>query len=234
MTLTINRDYYLGASKQAPSRSNGIVYIIVHNTGNMNSTAKENASYMKRATFPNTGVNVTAFIDDGSTVYEMQDQGVRTWGAGSINRYTCLQVEQCYFSDQTKTLKAADNVAQYVADYIKTSGIKDYNIVSHKWASQNFGGSDHSDEIVGMSMDAFVALVNDKMDVVNPPQNKGEIDMILIKCVDNGRYYVTNGVTVRYIKTTRMLKSYQQAGVPTQEMLQVELDKEFGTKATAV
>jgi N-acetylmuramoyl-L-alanine amidase CwlA len=163
MTLAINKDYWLNAPQQAPQKYNGKTYIVIHNVGVVDSGAKNNGAYMKRETYPKQGVNVTAFVDDGNTVYELQKPGVVTWGAGKINRYTCLQVEQCYFSDASRTAKSADNTAQYVADCIKSYGLTNYEIVSHKWASLNFGGSDHTDEIVGMSMDQFKALVNSKL-----------------------------------------------------------------------
>lgn len=70
----------------------------------------------------------------------------------------------------------------------------------------------------------------------NYTPNKETIDMYLIYTVDTKRWYVSTGVGVRYIRTTRMLSAYQNQFVslklPTDKMYQVELDKEFGNAAT--
>ena len=63
-----------------------------------------------------------------------------------------------------------------------------------------------------------------------------EIEMYLIECIDSKRWYVSTGVDVRYIKTTRMLGNYgNQFGklnLRVDKMYQKELDIEFGTNAT--
>ena len=60
--------------------------------------------------------------------------------------------------------------------------------------------------------------------------------MYLINCIDSKRWYVSNGVDVRYIKTTRMLGNYgNQFGklnLRVDNIYQKELDDEFGTNAT--
>ncbi|NCC17303.1 MAG: hypothetical protein EOM28_13450, partial [Clostridia bacterium] len=67
-------------------------------------------------------------------------------------------------------------------------------------------------------------------------QNEKEIEMYLIYCTDTKRYYVSNGVSVRYVRSTRMLENYQnkwgKLNLPKDTMLQVELDAEFGPNAT--
>ena len=63
-----------------------------------------------------------------------------------------------------------------------------------------------------------------------------EIEMYLIECIDTKRCYISNGVDVRYVKTTRMLGNYgNQFGklnLRVDKMYQKELDIEFGTNAT--
>ncbi|GAB2026095.1 hypothetical protein OfM1_21680 [Lactovum odontotermitis] len=65
---------------------------------------------------------------------------------------------------------------------------------------------------------------------------KGLIKMYLIFCTDTKRWYVSNGVEVRYVKTGRVLNNYQdkwaKLGLPTDTMYQAELDAEFGKNAT--
>lgn len=81
-------------------------------------------------------------------------------------------------------------------------------------------------------------------DIVNLDQwltavsEKGEIGMYLINCKDTGYWYVSDGVEIRYIRTTRMLDNYcNQFGklnLPVDVMFQEELDAEFGKNATDV
>lgn len=63
-----------------------------------------------------------------------------------------------------------------------------------------------------------------------------ETEMYLINCIDSKRWYVSTGVDVRYIKTTRMLGNYgNQFGklnLRVDNIYQKELDDEFGTNAT--
>lgn len=63
-----------------------------------------------------------------------------------------------------------------------------------------------------------------------------EIEMYLINCIDSKRWYVSTGVDVRYIKTTRMLSNYgnqfSKLNLRVDKMYQKELDVEFGTNAT--
>ena len=72
----------------------------------------------------------------------------------------------------------------------------------------------------------------------NQGTNKGEIEMYLIKTLDTNRWYISNGVDVRYIRTTRVLDNYgskwAKLNLPVDNVYQVELDKEFGAKATAI
>ncbi|KSU16328.1 Phage lysin N-acetylmuramoyl-L-alanine amidase [Lactococcus lactis subsp. lactis] len=58
----------------------------------------------------------------------------------------------------------------------------------------------------------------------------------LIFAKDTKRWYITNGIEIRYIKTTRVLGNYQNQwlkfNLPVDTMFQGEVDKEFGTGAT--
>ncbi len=58
----------------------------------------------------------------------------------------------------------------------------------------------------------------------------------LIFAKDTKRWYITNGIEIRYIKTGRVLGNYQNQWLkfklPVDTMFQAEVDKEFGTGAT--
>ena len=62
--------------------------------------------------------------------------------------------------------------------------------------------------------------------------NTEEVEMYIIQTKDTGRCYITNGVDIRHIKTTRVLAAYtDKFGIKTDIMYQGEVDKEFGDKA---
>lgn len=67
----------------------------------------------------------------------------------------------------------------------------------------------------------------------NQSGNQGEINMYLINCKDNKRWYLSTGSEIKYIKTTRVLNFYQNGlKLPVDVMFQEELDNEFGKSAT--
>ena len=63
-----------------------------------------------------------------------------------------------------------------------------------------------------------------------------EIEMYLIECTDTKRYYISNGVDIRYVRTIRMLSNYKnqfgKLNLRVDKMYQSELDAEFGKNAT--
>lgn len=71
---------------------------------------------------------------------------------------------------------------------------------------------------------------------VSNNSNGGEIQMYLIKGLDNAgkvkHWYVSDGVSVRHIRTTRMLQNYQdkwaKLNLRTDTMYVAEIEKEFG------
>lgn len=73
---------------------------------------------------------------------------------------------------------------------------------------------------------------------INYSPNKELLDMYLIYTLDTKRWYVSNGVSVRYIRTTRFLDSYRDKYVklrlPVEQVYQKEIDNEFGTNATKI
>ena len=64
-------------------------------------------------------------------------------------------------------------------------------------------------------------------------KGKGKKKMILFNTVDTTRAYVSDGVTIRWIKTTRLLKTFQKTADITDVVYQKELDDEFGKANTS-
>ena len=57
--------------------------------------------------------------------------------------------------------------------------------------------------------------------------------MILLNTVDTKRAYVSDCVSIRWIKTARLLKTFQKTADITDVVYQKELDDEFGKANTS-
>ena len=64
-------------------------------------------------------------------------------------------------------------------------------------------------------------------------KGKGKKKMILFNTVDTKRAYVSDGVTIRWVKTARLLKTFQKTADITDVVYQKELDDEFGKANTS-
>lgn len=99
----------------------------------------------------------------------------------------------------------------------------------------------------GQVLQGLVRRRQAELDLFNKPvssnsnqniQTKGEIKMYLIKGLDiSGKpkhWYVSDGISIRHIRTTRMLDNYQnkwaKLNLPIDTMLCAEIEKEFGIK----
>ena len=83
----------------------------------------------------------------------------------------------------------------------------------------------------------FIAELNKRLTGQNNGNNsnkgKGKKKMILFNTVDTKRAYVSDGVTIRWVKTTRLLKTFQKTADITEVVYQKELDDEFGKANTS-
>ena len=77
----------------------------------------------------------------------------------------------------------------------------------------------------------FIAELNKRLTGQN--KEKGKKKMILFNTVDTKRAYVSDGVTIRWIKTVRLLRTFQKAADVTDLVYQQELDDEFGKANTS-
>jgi len=99
----------------------------------------------------------------------------------------------------------------------------------------------------GQVLQGLVRRRQAELDLFNKPvngssnqniQTKGEIKMYLIKGLDNSgkakHWYISDGVSVRHIRTIRMLENYQnkwaKLNLPVDTMYIAEIEKEFGRK----
>ena len=77
----------------------------------------------------------------------------------------------------------------------------------------------------------FISELNKRLTGQN--KEKGKKKMILFNTVDTKRAYISDGVTIRWIKTVRLLKTFQKVADVTDLVYQQELDDEFGKANTS-
>ena len=77
----------------------------------------------------------------------------------------------------------------------------------------------------------FISELNKRLTGQN--KEKGKKKMILFNTVDTKRAYVSDGVTIRWVKTARLLETFQKTADITDVVYQKELDDEFGKANTS-
>ena len=159
--VSIRKNYLNGTPKTKTELYNGKKIIIIHNTATPGATTANEDEYFHRE-WARSETFVHAFVDWNGEAVEHQQEGYIAWGAGNVNKYAWLQVEQCIGTD-AQNKQSAEHVAQYVAEKIKASGepFESFNIISHADASLTFGGSDHMDSIVGVGWSDFINRVKE-------------------------------------------------------------------------
>lgn len=174
MEINIQKSYLQGLPNQQATPHNGKRIIIIHNTATPEATARNEGVYFNRE-WQNIQTFVHAFADWNGDVVELAPYGLVAWGAGYVNKYAFLQVEQCISNDAQKNRQSAEAVAQYVAKKIRESGVpfSDYRIIDHATASVEFGGSDHMDSIVGVGWADFINRIQQlTTQTTQPAQSK--------------------------------------------------------------
>ena len=227
----------------------------LHSTANPSAPLDNEVAYLSR-NYPNG--NYTHLVGENGRVIQVAEVGQGAWDVGgSWNAETYAAIEfgervtsQADFDKSYKVyIELARDLAKQAGipltlDTSDVSGIK-----THNYASRTGHGSDHVDPIAflekwGVSYAQLKHDIENGFDAQNAENSKKEaennlteeIEMYLINCIDSKRWYVSTGVDVRYIKTTRMLNNYgNQFGklnLRVDRMYQKELDVEFGTNAT--
>lgn len=130
----------------------GKYLIVAHETANDKSTIDNEVSFMTRNW---QNAFVTHFVGGGGRVVQVAPVGYVQWGAGNANGYAYAQVELCRTKDKAQFAKDYAVYCQLLADLAKQAGIPvtldtgtkatDKGIKSHKWVSDNLGGTTHQD-----------------------------------------------------------------------------------------
>ena len=116
-------------------------FIVAHDTGNKNSTAKNNVDYYKR-TANEMSASAHLFVDDKECV-ECVPLTEKAWHVlynvttdnkmfGYNANDVAIGVELCYFDDKNRSLKAYQNYVQVLANLCKTYKLDTQKIVGHE------------------------------------------------------------------------------------------------------
>lgn len=146
--VTINKQYALAAG-EGDSRKAQNTYGILHDVGNPNSTARNNANYLKN----HYNDAYVTHVVGAEGVFEVGTPGYVSWGALNANPYAPFQIELENTDNQADFEKGYKNyiaLAREMADQfgipktLDAGGAGTPGLKTHKWVSDNIGG-DHQD-----------------------------------------------------------------------------------------
>jgi len=137
----IIKDYIVsGTKRRSGLKMNKVVFLVLHDTGNPNSTARQNVNYFKSSA-NEMSASAHTFIDDKDTIECMPldekawhvwysvDTDNKKYGVDA-NDYA-IGIELCYFpQDKARTQKAYDNYVKYVVDLCKAYKINPLTNIS--------------------------------------------------------------------------------------------------------
>lgn len=235
--------FYPGIAGKRPGKP---TFVIIHNdAGSINACASYYRSWL-----PNheaeLGFAHVYIAKDGK--YQADDFDNIAWHSGnSFANEWALSWEVCQSmgASDAEFEAVEEAVFQDVAAAMKKYGLtpnretvrlhKEYSATDCPHRSWALHGS-----AINAVQDYFIAGIKKYMGADssqnsnnNQSGNQGEINMYLINCKDNKRWYLSIGSEIKYIKTPRVLNFYQNGlKLPVDVMFQEELDNEFGKNAT--
>ena len=138
--------------------------------------------------------------------------------------------------DLSQFLRNEQAVLDDVAKYMKQWGLTpNHDTVKLHQELSSTSCPRRSVEVHGGTLEScrsyFIAELNKRLTGQN--KEKGKKKMILFNTVDTKRAYVSDGVSIRWIKTARLLKTFQKTADITDVVYQKELDDEFGKANTS-
>jgi len=122
--MEIKQQYLPEKSKRRSSQKNlGIKFIVAHDTGNLNSTAKQNVEYFIKSA-NDTEASAHAFVDDLGVI-ECIPQNEKAWHVrkqvpednsiyGVDSNDYALGIELCFFTDLERSKLAYKNYVEYI------------------------------------------------------------------------------------------------------------------------
>lgn len=127
--MKTRKDYIAkGTKRRSGLKLIGVKFLVAHDTGNKNSTAKNNVDYYKR-TANEMSASAHLFVDDVECV-ECVPLNEKAWHViydkpkdnqmfGYDSNDAAIGVELCYFDDKARSLKAYQNYVAVLANLCK-------------------------------------------------------------------------------------------------------------------
>lgn len=115
-------------------------FVVAHDTGNKNSTARNNRDYYMRTAAGNQQ-SAHVFVDDVEAI-ELVPLNEKAWHVrydspidnqlyGDDANDISLGIELCYFDDKARTLKAYENYVKIIAGWLKTYKLNIRDLTGH-------------------------------------------------------------------------------------------------------
>lgn len=148
--VTINKQFALGANEGSSQKTQNL-YIILHEVGVDNSSARNNAAYFKNNW--STAEAYSTYVVGADGIYQVGEPGYVAWAALNANPYAPVQIEFERTNDANRFKKgyanyialAREMATKYgIPKTLDTGGAGTPGIKSHLWVTNNYGG-DHVD-----------------------------------------------------------------------------------------
>lgn len=141
------------------------IYFAVHSTANPGATAANHVNYWR-----NNPTKAVHLVSDWKEAYQCVDFKYRCNQVGNGN-YTCIGLEICEATNKADFERGLEIARDVILQVLNQYGWDiDRHVRSHKWFTENFGGSDHVDPIPyfqkwGWSWDRFIQYLKEGDDM---------------------------------------------------------------------
>ena len=173
----------------------------VHSTANVGATALNHVNYWRNN--PDYAVHL---VSDWSEAYHTVPYDALCWQVGNGNG-TCEGLEICEASNAADFNRGIELAAEVVAERLKAHGWGTDVVKSHKWFTENYGGSDHTDPYPyfqrwNYSWDSFIGLIANKMNSGNSASSnpaEEEIMQCIIQPNGENKLCFFDGQAIHYL-----------------------------------
>ena len=237
--VTVKKEYI---NNNRPGTSLQPTGIVIHDTDDPGGTAQNNRDYFNN--YASAQASAHYFVDWNQAIQAIPENEV-AWHAGPTANSKYLGVEMCvpYGTDQAKFNEVYQNTVELVASICKRYGWNSNNIHSHKWVSETYGETDHTDPIgylneYGKTWDQLLSDIQKAIDGTssgnNPTQPGASGDIADLQTILNNNGYghltVDNQAGAATIAACPLLKSGSSGDVVkwVQKKLGVSADGIFG------
>lgn len=138
------------------------IYFAVHSTANPGTSAYNHTVYWSRPQSQNGGQEYAVhFVSDWKEAYQCVELTNKCWQVGNGN-YTCIGLEICEATNEADFMRGLEIARSVILQTLEKYGWDiDGHVRSHKWFTENYGGSDHTDPIpyfkkFGWTWDRFI------------------------------------------------------------------------------